>query len=213
MDKKLIIALFLASVQSISLDRMKVDGNWIEVDETPDLKDPIDTKKEFNQDIANLQSAVEEFTSAQEKMDQGGLAKDLAVGLAEDIKQKLVEVDKHIKFDMNPKNFENQAYSDDRSLSQSENKPSFEESSTDPNIVQRANLMKKMIPNLIEMERKLDTLPDGSFTDEKLDNIYAHIENFASSETEEGEAEEKPKNKSGKKSTGKAKKSKGSKKH
>ena len=54
MDKKLIIALFLASVQSISLDRMKVDGNWIEVDETPDLKDPIDTKKEFNQDIANL---------------------------------------------------------------------------------------------------------------------------------------------------------------
>ena len=40
-------------------------------------------------------------------MDQGGLAKDLAVGLAEDIKQKLVEVDKHIKFDMNPKNFEN----------------------------------------------------------------------------------------------------------
>ena len=73
--------------------------------------------------------------------------------------------------------------------------------------------MKKMIPNLIEMERKLDTLPDGSFTDEKLDNIYTHIENFASSETEEGEAEEKPKNKSGKKSAGKAKKSKGSKKH
>jgi hypothetical protein len=40
-------------------------------------------------------------------MYQGGLAKDLAVGLAEDIKQKLVDVDKHIQFDMNPKNFEN----------------------------------------------------------------------------------------------------------
>ena len=180
---KLIIALLFASVQATKLNRMKVDGNWIEVDETPDLKDPIDTKKEFNQDIANLQSAVEEFSSAQEKMDQGGLAKDLAIGLTEDIKQKLVEVDKHIKFDMNPKNFENQAYSDDRSLAQNENnKPSFEESSSDPNIVQRATLMKKMIPNLIEMERKLDVLPGGSFTDEKLDNVFAHIENLAGSD-------------------------------
>ena len=96
-----------ASVEATKLNRMKIDGNWIEVDETPDLKEPIDTKKEFNQDIANLQSAVEEFTSAQEKMDQGGLAKDLAIGLTEDIKQKLVEVDKHIQYDMNPKNFEN----------------------------------------------------------------------------------------------------------
>ena len=48
MSKKLIIALFLVSVQATRLTRMKVDGNWIEVDETPDLKDPIDTKKEFN---------------------------------------------------------------------------------------------------------------------------------------------------------------------
>lgn len=48
MSKKLIIALFLASVQATRLNRMKVDGNWIEVDETPDLKDPIDTKKEFD---------------------------------------------------------------------------------------------------------------------------------------------------------------------
>ena len=86
---------------------MKIDGNWIEVDEDAVTVDPVDTKKQFNQDIANLQSAVEEFASAQEKMDQGGLAKDLAVGLAEDIKQKLVDVDKHIQFDMNPKNFEN----------------------------------------------------------------------------------------------------------
>ena len=86
---------------------MKIDGNWIEVDEDAVTVDPVDTKKQFNQDIANLQSAVEEFSSAQEKMDQGGLAKDLAVGLAEDIKQKLVDVDKHIQFDMNPKNFEN----------------------------------------------------------------------------------------------------------
>ena len=86
---------------------MKIDGNWIEVDEDVATVDPVDTKKQFNQDIANLQSAVEEFSSAQEKMYQGGLAKDLAVGLAEDIKQKLVDVDKHIQFDMNPKNFEN----------------------------------------------------------------------------------------------------------
>ena len=67
-------------------------------------------------------------------------------------------------------------------MSQTEQKPSFESSSTDPKVVQRATLMKKMIPNLIEMERKLDVLPDGSFTDEKLDNIYAHIEGLASNE-------------------------------
>ena len=67
--------------------------------------------------------------------------------------------------------------------------------------------MKKMIPNLIEMERKLDALPDGSFTDEKLDNIYAHIENIAGSESEDGEEETKAK-KAEKKSTKKSKKSK-----
>ena len=36
-----------------------------------------------------------------------------------------------------------------------------------------------MIPNVIEMERKLDSLPDGSFTDEKLDTIFAHIDKLA----------------------------------
>ena len=39
--------------------------------------------------------------------------------------------------------------------------------------------MQKMIPNVIEMERKLDVLPNGSFTDEGLDNIFAHIDTLA----------------------------------
>lgn len=39
--------------------------------------------------------------------------------------------------------------------------------------------MQKMIPNVIEMERKLDVLPNGSFTDENLDNIFAHIDTLA----------------------------------
>lgn len=71
--------------------------------------------------------------------------------------------------------------------------------------------MKKMIPNLIEMERKLDVLPNGSFTDETLDNIYTHIEGFASDEASmnEDDEEEKPKKKkSTKKSAAKSKKSK-----
>ena len=70
--------------------------------------------------------------------------------------------------------------------------------------------MKKMIPNLIEMERKLDVLPDGSFTDEKLDSIYAHIEGFASNEETSNEQEDKPKKaKAGKKAkSAKSKKSK-----
>jgi hypothetical protein len=90
---KLVIALLLVSVQGTRLERMKVDGVNLDIDEEPDLKDPVDTKKEFKTDIVNLQAAVEEFSSAQEKVDQGGLAKDLAIGLVDDIKQKLIEVD------------------------------------------------------------------------------------------------------------------------
>jgi hypothetical protein len=71
---KLVIALLLVSVQGTRLERMKVDGVNLDIDEEPDLKDPVDTKKEFKTDIVNLQAAVEEFSSAQEKVDQGGLA-------------------------------------------------------------------------------------------------------------------------------------------
>ena len=60
---------------------------------------------------------MEEYTSATEKIDHGGFANDFATGLVEDIKQKLVEVDKHITKDMDPKNFEEDT-SDDRSLVQ-----------------------------------------------------------------------------------------------
>ena len=42
---KLVIALLLASAQATSLNRMKVDGVNLDIDETPDLKDPIDIKK------------------------------------------------------------------------------------------------------------------------------------------------------------------------
>jgi hypothetical protein len=92
-------------------------------------------------------------------------------------------------------------------MAQEETKPTFEEVKGDTNLVQRASLMKKMIPNLIELERKLDVLPDGSFTDEKLDDVFAHIENLAGSD--EADEEEKPKKKkSEKKSAKKSKKTK-----
>lgn len=62
---KLIISLLFASVEAHKLERpFKVDGCVLDFDETPDLKDPVDTKKEFKNDITNLQAAVEEFTSA-----------------------------------------------------------------------------------------------------------------------------------------------------
>lgn len=44
---KLVIALLLASVQTTSLNKIKIDGVNLDIDETPDLKDPVDTKKEF----------------------------------------------------------------------------------------------------------------------------------------------------------------------
>ena len=65
-----------------------------------------------------------------------------------------------------------------------------------------------MIPNLIELERKLDVLPDGSFTDEKLDSVFAHIENLAGSDDGEEEDKPKKKGKTAKKSAKKSKKTK-----
>lgn len=99
---------------------------------------------------------------------------------------------------MDPKNFVEQDFTDDRSLVQKQNQAMFEESSDSPMVKDRAKIMKKMIPNLIEMERKLDVLPDGSFTDEKLDKIMAHVEPLAPSDKEE---DDEPKTKSVKKSS------------
>jgi hypothetical protein len=67
-----------------------------------------------------------------------------------------------------------------------------------------------MIPNVIEMERKLDSLPDGSFTDEKLDTVFAHIDKLAPADKAEDDEPKtkKAKNKTKGKTVKKAKKSK-----
>lgn len=161
----------------------KLDGSLIDFDEN-EVADPIDFKKRYTDDIATLENTMKENVHAQENMEMGSLNKELAVGLVEDVKKNLHDVAKHIDEDIvaADQGSDDQSEDSQGKLNMAEFEAKMHNLSEDgakaqkEQVRKRAEMIKDIIPTTVELEQKLNMLPEGSFIDKDMEKLETKMD-------------------------------------
>jgi hypothetical protein len=189
MNKKLIQSMLLAASVSAIQRPFKLDGSLIDFDEN-EVSEPINFKKRYTDDIELLKTSDLETEHAQENMEMGSLNKDLAIGLVEDVKKNMMDVQKHITEDLSVDQAIDQSDDSQGKINMAEFEAKMHAMTEDgekiqkEQAVERATMIKDMIPKTEELEQKLSMLKEGTYTDPELQKLEKNMDKIIGSYSE-----------------------------